>query len=104
MDTGLNLFRKKAKITEWETKIPFKMGSSIFNLQQIYTNEFDICKDNILLFCFLHRNIATNKFLFKCKLVESSHCNFGNKYENRKYILDPLTNTNLLKWIVEMVC
>ena len=29
-------------------------------------------------FNFLHRNIATNKFLLMCKLVESSLCNFCN--------------------------
>ena len=92
---------------KWEAEFPDKN----FNWQQIYLNAFDICKDNILqifYFDFLHRNIATNKFLFRCKLVESSLCDFCNmEIDSIEHIFWTCQQTQifwneLFKWLVEI--
>lgn len=70
-----NLQDKTKSQIKWELIFPQKQ----FSWKDIYTKAFEICKDNILQnfqYNFLHRNIATNKFLFKCNLIESSLCDF----------------------------
>ena len=52
-----------------------------FDWKSIFRNIFAICKENKLQnfqYNFVHRNIATNKYLLKCKYTESSLCSFCN--------------------------
>jgi hypothetical protein len=62
----------------------------------------------IFVFDFLHRNIATNKFLFRCKLAESSLCDFCNmEIDSIEYIFWTCQQTQsfrnkLFKWFVEI--
>ena len=92
---------------KWEELFPEKY----FNWQQIYLSAFDNCKDNTLhnfYFNFLHRNIATNKFLLMCKLVESSLCNFCNmEIDSIEHIFWSCQQTQifwnkLFKWLNEI--
>ena len=58
-----------------------KLPRNRFDWKNIYSAIFDICKDNILQnfqYHCVHRNIATNKYLLKCKYVPSSLCSFCN--------------------------
>ena len=62
---------------KWELNFP----ENRFDWKNIYSAIFDICKDNTLQnfqYNFVHRNIATNKYLLKCKYVASSLCSFCN--------------------------
>ena len=62
---------------KWQDMFPQKE----FKWESIFYNAFKICKDNTLQnfhLNFLHRNIASNKYLFQCKLIESSLCDFCN--------------------------
>lgn len=62
---------------KWELNFP---GITL-QWKAIYTNVFDSCKDNKLQnfqYNFIHRNIATNKYLLKCSLEASSLCTFCN--------------------------
>ena len=63
--------------TKWEAVFPEKN----LNWKEIYSKVFDTCKDNKLQnfqYNFTYRNIATNKYLLKCKYAESSLCTFCN--------------------------
>ena len=69
--------KTKAQL-KWELNFP----ENRFDWKKyIYTVIFDNCKDNKLQnfqYNFVHRNIATNKYLLKCKYVPSSLCSFCN--------------------------
>ena len=63
--------------TKWEAAFPEKS----LNWKEIYSKVFDTFKDNKLQnfqYNFTHRNIATNKYLLKCKYAASSLCTFCN--------------------------
>ena len=67
--------------TKAQLKWELNFSENTFDWKVIYISIFDICKDNKLQdfqYNFVHRNIATNKHLLKCKYVASSLCSFCN--------------------------
>ena len=92
---------------KWENLLP----ENCFNWKEIYPSAFFICNDNTLqnfYYNFVHRNIATNKFLFKCKLVESSLCDFCNmEVDSIEHLFWSCQKTQifwneLFKWLIEI--
>ena len=67
--------------TKAQLKRELNFAENRFDWNNIYAAIFDNCKDNKLQnfqYNFVHRNIATNKYLLKCKYVPSSLCSFCN--------------------------